>query len=432
MLRRIFWLLFAFSLAGMAASSLALFAGPSTEVALWSDWSFLGLSRPRWEALHYGVGLLLTLSGLVSLLTGASRMMALPKGDAEDRYGAQTAKAWLTAIVIFVVLLLASVLMLPPGGTLVHMAAGLKSWHAKSFGEPPLAGAASMTPTELAKRLSLDPAKALTNLAAHNVKLSSPDATITEIARQNGLAPAAVYETLRGGKDPRLPAAPAAPVAEAPKPQAPPAPPQLPADPPPGLGRLKLADVCEQYGLNLNGAVDKLAKSGIKASGDMTLRQIAQSNLMLPIEVYDALRGAPAQTQTPVSAPAVPAAPAPAPAIPAPPAMPPAPQTPEQPQPVQPGTAPGAPAPVLGVAPGQVTQPGAPQAPGAPAAPIVAPEGLERMTLAAFCRDHTIDTAQALAKLKAKGIVAFSDMTFRELAVENNLTAQQVMDLIVK
>lgn len=425
MLRRIFWLLFAFSMAGMAASSLALFAGPSTEVALWSDWSFLGLSRPRWEALHYGVGLLLTLSGLVSLLTGASRMMALPKSDDEDRYGAQTAKAWLTAIVIFVVLLLASVLMLPPGGTLVHMASGLKSWHAKSFGEPPLAGAASMTPTELAKRLSLDPAKALTNLAAHNVKLSSPDATITEIARQNGLAPAAVYETLRGGKDPRLPAAPAAPVAEAPKPQAPPAPPQLPADPPPGLGRLKLADVCEQYGLNLNGAVDKLAKSGIKASGDMTLRQIAQSNLMLPIEVYDALRGAPAQPQAPVSAPAAPAT---APAVPAPPAMPP---VVEQPQP---GTAPGAPAAVPGTAPGQMVQtdqPGTPQAP-APAAPIVAPEGLERMTLAAFCRDHTIDTAQALAKLKAKGIVAFSDMTFRELAVENNLTAQQVMDLIVK
>jgi len=430
MLRRIFWLLFAFSLAGMAASSLALFAGPSTEVALWSDWSFLGLSRPRWEALHYGMGLLLTFSGLVSLFTGASRMMALPQGDAEDRYGAKTAKAWLTAIVIFVVLLLGSVLMLPPGGTLVHMASSLKTWHAKSFGEPPLAGAASMSPTELAKRLSLDPAKALTNLAAHNVKLSSPDATITEIARQNGLAPAAVYETLRGGKDPRLPAAPVAPVAEAPKPQAPPAPPQLPADPPPGLGRLKLADVCEQYGLNLNGAVDKLAKSGIKASGDMTLRQIAQSNLMLPIEVYDALRGAPAQTQTPVSAPAAPApvpAPAPAPAAPAPPATPPAAEQP------QPAPAPGAPA-VPGAAPGQMTQPGAPQAPApaAPAAPIAAPEGLERMTLAAFCRDHFIDQAQALAKLKAKGIVAFSDMTFRELAVENNLTPQQVMDLIVK
>jgi len=428
MLRRIFWLLFAFSLAGMAASSLALFAGPSTEVALWSDWSFLGLSRPRWEALHYGMGLLLTLSGLVSLFTGASRMMALPQADAEDRYGAQTAKAWLTAIVIFVVLLLASVLMLPPGGTLVHMASSLKTWHAKSFGEPPLAGAASMSPTELAKRLSLDPAKALTNLAAHNVKLSSPDATITEIARQNGLAPAAVYETLRGGKDPRLPAAPAAPpssVAEAPKPQAPPAPPQLPADPPPGLGRLKLADVCEQYGLNLNGAVDKLAKSGIKASGDMTLRQIAQSNLMLPIEVYDALRGAPAQTQAPVSAPAAPA-PVPAPPVPATPALPTAPPVVEQPQPAP---APGAPAPV----PGQLAQPGTPQAPApAPAAPITAPEGLERMTLVAFCRDHTIDTAQALAKLKAKGIVAFSDMTFRELAVENNLTAQQVMDLIVR
>ena len=420
MLRRIFWLLFAFSLVGVAASSLALFAAPSTEVALWSEWSFLGLSRPRWEAVHYGMGLLLSVSGLVSLLTGAARMMALPRSDGEDRYDAKTAKTWLAAILTFVVFLLGSALMLPPGGTLVNMASGLKAWHAKSFGEPPLAGAAGMSPTELAKRLSLDPAKALTNLAAHNVRLSSPDATIAEIARQNGLAPAAVYETLRGGKDPRIPAAPA-PVAEAPKPQAAPAPPQLPADPPPGLGRLKLADVCEQYGLNLGGAVDKLAKAGIKASGDMTLRQIAQSNLMLPIEVYDALRGAPAQTQAvPVPTPAVPASPAPA--APGAPAVPP---VSEQPQAAQPGAIPGAsPASESGQAP----QPGAPQAP----APVIAPEGLERMTLAAFCRENSIDTAQALAKLKAKGIVAFSDMTFRELAVENNLTPQQVMDLMVR
>ena len=54
------------------------------------------------------------------------------------------------------------------------------------------------------------------------------------------------------------------------------------------------------------------------------------------------------------------------------------------------------------------------------------------MTLAAFCRDHNLDTAQALGRLKAKGIVAFSDMTFRELAIENNLTPEQVMGLMVK
>lgn len=411
MLRRLFWLLFAFSLAGLAASSLALFAGPSAEVADWSGWSFLGLSRPRWEALHYGLGLLLAVSGLVSLFTGGSRMLAA--GDDE----ADAAPAWITAIIVFAAFVLSSMLMLPPGGTLVAMSGSLKAWHAKSFGEPPLAGAARLSPTELAKRLSLDPGKALTNLAVHNVKISSSDATIDEIARANGLAPAAVYETLRGGKEPRLPAPAQAVQAQAQ--QAPPLPPQLPADPPPGLGRLKLSDVCEQYGLNLNTAVDKLAKAGIRASGDMTLRQISQNNLMLPIEVYDALRGTPQQPQP---------APAPAPA-PAPPA--PAPAQPE----AQPATA--APAPQVPPAVTAQPQPAAPapgQAPEQAPAPqvILVPENLGAMTLAAFCRDHNIEAPQALARLKAKGIVAFSDMTFRELAIENNLTPEQVMELMVK
>ncbi|MBI4961207.1 MAG: DUF4405 domain-containing protein [Desulfovibrio sp.] len=424
MIRRLFWLLLAFSMAGLTASSLALFAGPSAEVALWSDWSFLGLSRPRWESLHYGLGVLLVLSCLVSLIAGGTRMM----GASDEEPDA--APVWITAIIVFAVFVLASGLMLPPGGTLVGMSSSLKSWHAKSFGEPPLAGAANLSPTELAKRLSLDPGKALTNLAAHNVKLHLPDATIAEIARQNGLAPAAVYETLRGGKEPRLPA-PAAAQAEAPRPQAPPPPPQLPADPPPGLGRLKLADVCEQYGLNLNTAVDKLGKSGIKASGDMTLRQIAQNNLMLPIEVYDALRGTPQQPQSPV----VPASTPPA-AQPQPQAAPALPAPSEQVVPQSPAVSPPGALPEQSTAaqqpqtPGQVQPPSAQQAPASTA--IAAPEGLGAMTLASFCRDHGLETAQSLAKLKAKGIVAFSDMTFRELAIENNLTPEQVMDLMVK
>jgi len=403
-------------MAGLVASSLALFAGPSAEVALWADWSFLGLSRPRWESLHYGLGVLLVLSCLVSLIAGGARMM----GSSDEEPDA--APVWITAIIVFAVFVLASGLMLPPGGTLVGVSSSLKLWHAKSFGEPPLAGAANLSPTELAKRLSLDPGKALTNLAAHNVKLPLPDATIAEIARQNGLAPAAVYETLRGGKEPRLPA-PTTIQAQPPTPQAPPPPPQLPADPPPGLGRLKLADVCEQYGLNLNTAVDKLAKAGIKASGDMTLRQIAQNNLMLPIEVYDALRGTPQQPQAaPVPSPAASVAQPHSKALPTPPAPN------EQAPAALPSVAPSEPAAAAQQppVPAQAQQ----QAPVSTA--MAAPEGLGAMTLAAFCRDHGLETTHSLAKLKAKGIVAFSDMTFRELAIENNLTPEQVMDLMVK
>jgi hypothetical protein len=384
--------------------------------------------------------MLLALSGVVSLFTGGRRVMASSRDEPD------AGPAWLAAIIVFSAFVLASALMLPPGGTLVDMSESLKDWHASSFGEPPIAGAAKMSPTELAKRLSLDPAKALINLASHNVKLSSPDATVAEIARENGLAPAAVYETLRGGKEPKLPAPAPAEIAEV---QTAPQPPQLPVDPPPGLGRLKLTDVCEQYGLNLNKAVDTLAKAGIKASGDLTLRQIAQRNLILPIEVYDTLRGTPQLPPAPAALTGSSQATSGQPSVPGQQAQPEAqstpgqlspsaqsPQNPVQPvpgQPVQPSVSgqaqPVSPAmPQLQIPP----QPSPESVPQVSQPAIAAPEGLEHMTLAAFCRDHNLDTAQSLARLKAKGIVAFSDMTFRELAIENNLTAEQVMELMVK
>lgn len=400
MIRRLFWLLLAFSLAGTVASALVLLAGPTPEVAAWAGWSFLGLSLIRWQWLHYGLGLLLAVSGTGCLVLSGRRVMAA----SDDQAG--PGPVWAVAAAVFAVVVLAGLLGLPPAGTLAGMSERLKDWHAKSFGEPPMPGAAALTPTDLAKRLGLDPDKALASLATHNVKIASPKATVAQVAKDNGLVPAAVYETLRGGKDVAQPVQ-----AETPKTQTPPPPPALPADPPPGLGRLKLVDICEQYGLNLKASVDTLAKANIRASGDMTLRQIAQSNLILPIEVYDALRGqSPAQPQPPVAQPQAPTA--------QPPAVPPQVQAHETPV-VQPQPAsPQAPAP-------QVQAPPASQPQG-----IEPPPGLARMTLAAFCKEYGLEQGPALGKLKSKGIVAFSDMTFREIAVENALTPEQVLEII--
>lgn len=423
MIRRLFWLLVAFSLTGEIVSALALIAGPSEEVAAWAGWSFLGFSRTRWLALHYGLGVLLAVSGMICLAAGGRRMMAASDGEQGS------APAWMTAVMIVLVIGLASLVGLPPASTLLGMSGQLKAWHAKSFGEPPLPGAASMTLGDLSKRLGFDPDKALANLAAHNVKAGPPGSTLGQIARENGLVPAAVYETMRGGKEP-VPQ----PVAEVAKAQ-PPTPPMLPADPPPGLGRLKLSDVCEQYGMNLSAAVDRLGKGGVKASGDMTLRQIAQSNLMLPIEVYDALRGVQAHATAQAGGQAPPVSPVPA----APPSLPSAPAAATVPGQAPVPAIPSAPAqdPVQGQMPGQMSpaqaltvQPPAQQAQSG--APVEPPQGLARMTLAGFCKEYNLDQTQALAKLKAKGMVVFSDMTFREVAIENTITPEQVMEFMVQ
>lgn len=377
MIRRLIWLLFAFSLIGFIVCALTLIASPSDEVAAWSGWTFLNISLTRWEWLLYGLGLLLGLSGLFSLMLGSRRMMAAN--------GAPAGPAWLGAAVVFAVFVLASLLGLPPAGSLAETSAKLKAWHEQSFGTPPLPGAADMPVPELAKRLGFDPAKALANLSAHNVKVPDAQATLAEVARTNGLVPAAVYETMRPTGEAGQQAQQAA------QEQPAQAPAGLPADPPPGLGRLKLSDICEQYGLNLKDEMDKLSQAGIKSSPDMTLRQIAQTNLILPIEVYDALRG-----QAP--APQAPAAQTPG-------------QTEQQPQAQAPAQAPGQSA--------------------APRPNLEVPPDLAKMTLGAYCKQYNLDQTQALAKLKAKGFVVFSDMTFREISLENNLTPEQVLEIVV-
>ena len=237
MIRRLFWLLFAFSLVGSVVCALALLASPSEEVASWSGWTFMDISRVRWLWLQYGLGFLLGISGLMCLMLASRRVMA------DDR--SPVGPAWLAAMAVFAVFVLASLLGLPPAGTLAQTSTKIKAWHAQSFGQPPLPGAEDMSLADLAKGLGFDQTKALANLTSHNVKVADPRATLTEIAQANGLAPAAVYETMRQGEDAARPGPKLAQEQAAQAPQG------LPADPPPGLGRLKLSDICEQYGLNL-------------------------------------------------------------------------------------------------------------------------------------------------------------------------------------
>jgi hypothetical protein len=236
----------------------------------------------------------------------------------------------------------------------------------------------------------------------------------------------------------------------------------------------------------------KLRAGGIEAPPALTLKEIADKNGLLPIDVYEALRAegpiarpagnGPAQTPTHPQTPAQASAPAQSPAQtpaqtqPQAPAQASAPaqspaqataqppvqtpiqtpvQTPDQaatqaqppaPAPVQTQAQGQIPAQVPGQLPGQLpgnlplpgTQPSATWQPGyerpaSPAygGPVVPPPDLEKTMLATFCREFDIPLTLAIDRLAAKSITAFGDMTFQELALENNMTPDEVMRILV-
>ena len=124
-----------------------------------------------------------------------------------------------------------------------------------------------------AAAMGIDQEKALALLRLRNIKADSASQTLAEIAHQNGVAPGGVFEALKMVQEPS-----AGPVAG------------LPKDPPPGLGRRKLSDICEEYGLDSKAVLARLDAAGLKAHPAWTLAEVAKTNNVSTYTIYETLR----------------------------------------------------------------------------------------------------------------------------------------------
>uniref|UniRef100_I2PZ86 Flavinylation-associated cytochrome domain-containing protein n=1 Tax=Desulfovibrio sp. U5L TaxID=596152 RepID=I2PZ86_9BACT len=477
MLKKAVSLLLFFSLFLMALTSLVVFIEPSARVASWANWSFLGLSRRHWEGAHLGMGLLFLLAGLAHVALNWDGLLGALRDD--DGVVVVFTKPFYLALGLALLVFVGSLAGAPPISQLVSLSGYIKERAVETYGEPPYTMAENSTLEDLARRMGMDGDKALALLRLKNIKAENASLTLAQIARQNGVAPGGVFEALKMVMEPSAGTQNG-----------------LPKDPPPGLGRRRLSDICEEYGLDQAATMARLQAAGLKAQPSWTLADVAKSNNVLPIAVYEALRAekpqtsvtvevapAPAESSPQPPAPTVPqqpaapthAAPQPAPAAPAPPvaaqpAVPPV-------QPAQPAPYPSAvpaPQPGYGLPQAPPAQPAAPAQPGytqaqpgytqaqpgytqaqpgytqaqpgytqaqpgytqapaavapAPHAPIAPPPGLEKMMLQTFCREYDIPLSVAVQRLARHRVTAFGDMTFEELALENNRTPVDIMHM---
>lgn len=415
MLKNVAALTLALSFFFVFLSSLVLYIEPAEHVASWAEWSFFWLAKPQWDAMHLSMGALFCLAAAAHILLNIPALLGLLRTKAGTLVILTPELLLATAVVTFV--FLGTLAGFPPMGQLAGLSAHIRDRQAETYGEPPFVGAERASLREFAARMGQDLDKTMSALEKRNIKVASADQSLRDIAKANGVAPGGVHEAARTAREASAQGAAA-----------------LPKDPPPGLGRRRLSDICEEYGLKLEPLLAKLAAGGVTARPSWTLSEIAEASGLLPIDIYEAMRA-----EGPVARPHAPSQPS-QPAQPAQPTPAPAGQTPgpapaQAPQP-GPATTPGQPGAPPGLqTPGQPAQPsewrpGLERAPGAtPPASIVPPPGLGKMTLGAFCREFDIPRDTALERLARRKITAFSDMTFEELALENGTTAEEIMRL---
>lgn len=237
-------------------TGIVLFVVPQGRVAYWAEWKLLGLDKVQWGHLHVTMGLLMLLGGLLHIYFNWRPIVSYLK-DRSRRLRVLTPEfnVALALALLFGGLAWAE---LPPIVWVLDLSDSVKAGAARRYGEPPYGHAESSSLETFVRRVGLDPEGSLAALEAAGIEWEDTSETIAAIAGRNGLTPQEVY----------LAMAAATPGEAAPG---------LPPEPPRGMGRRTIADLCESHGVETQEALGALAELGYPAAADQTLKEVAEA-----------------------------------------------------------------------------------------------------------------------------------------------------------
>ena len=255
----------------LLVTSIILYIVPQGRVAYWADWTLMSLDKTQWGDIHINMGLLFLLSIGLHIYYNWKIILAYLK-DKTRRLKVWTPE-FNVASGLTVVILVGTLAAVPPFNWPLVFNTHLKDAAAARYGEPPYGHAELSSLTHFTRRIGVALPAAVAALKAADIRYNSEEDTLQTIARQNGRSPQEIFLIIQ--------TATAATPART-----------LPADPPPGTGNKRLADLCRDYGLPVAEVTRTLQANGVQASPDLTIKEIGAKNGVSPIAIYDAVRQA--------------------------------------------------------------------------------------------------------------------------------------------
>ncbi len=177
------------SLLVLFVTGIVLYIEPPGRIAYWTNWHLLGLDKHQWDALHTIFGFLFLIFSIWHLFLNWRPLS----------WGLK--KPVVLGVVIFISLFVfwGTVTYRVPFRYVIDWQQIIKnSWPVPP---PPIPHAEAMPLGRVARLLGLHPQEALKILRQANIKVSSPQETMGQIAKQNGKTPNEVFEILRKQKN---------------------------------------------------------------------------------------------------------------------------------------------------------------------------------------------------------------------------------------
>jgi hypothetical protein len=256
---------------------MILFVSPPGRIANWTNWTLLGLRKQEWIGLHVCFSLLFLVAALFHVFFNWRPMLNYFKDRLSRRLGFRW--EWAAALLVCLVVLAGTRSNVPPFATLLAAGENIKEGWDRPQERAPLPHAELLTLAELAQKAGVDLATATNRLQQARITNASPEVIVQQLAQANRRSAREIYESLLASTSSREPARGGGHRAGA------------GGGPGGGPGRKTLKEFCADEGIELATALERLQSKGIKATSDLTLREIAVNNgFSRPYELLDIIR----------------------------------------------------------------------------------------------------------------------------------------------
>lgn len=182
----------AFSFVAMSLSGIAAFIVPQGKVAYWTDWTFMGLSKPQWGNIHITTSVLFLIAGIWHICYNWTPLMQYLRGIP----GRMTAsiRDMVVAFLITLFFTAGAVTKTPPLNYILNFNGWIKdSWVKSAADEPPFGHAELLSLKGFCKKMYIDTGEAIVELSKTGVKVENENLTVEQIAHNNNITPAKVY-----------------------------------------------------------------------------------------------------------------------------------------------------------------------------------------------------------------------------------------------
>lgn len=273
------------SFVAIVFSGVMMFLSPPGRIANWSGWQLVGLSKEQWFAVHLSFSTLFVIASLIHIWLNGGVLLGYLRNRMSKALLLRT--EWIITLLLCGLLLWGTLSEVAPFNQVLVLREKAKRIWDDSSQQAPIPHAELLTLAQVAEAAKRDVATLRANLEARQIRADWDTELFGQAAARHNLTPSALYNIAlgvseqghrgpgRGGREGG--GAGGAGISS--------------SGPGAGYGRMTLQEVCTAEKIELKQVLERLARVGIQAKPEQTLRQIADSSGKRPPEIVGLMKG---------------------------------------------------------------------------------------------------------------------------------------------